>query len=134
MCTNNIYTFFLLKIRSLFSKIYTFIYFGVRELAKSHAMRAIHASVVYLPTCQKHANFSFFTCQRANKRANVPMGQKYANFSTWRANLPKGVPFFQLRLPNGVPISQLFFKRIMFSYIPKNLYFIPNIFYTFCIF
>ena len=91
------------------------------------------------------SHFYVPTCQRANKRANVLTCQRRANFSTWRpnvprrasiltwrANLPKGVPFFQLRLPNGVPIFKLFFKRIMFFFIPNK--FIPNIFHIFCIF
>ena len=55
-----------------------------------------------------------FTCQRTNNRANVPTGQRQANvsnwranvpscvnFSTWCANLPKSVLFFQLPLPNA---------------------------------
>ena len=29
------------------------------QFAKSHSMRAIHASLVYVPTCQKHAIFLF---------------------------------------------------------------------------
>ena len=106
----------------------------ISEFAKSRAMRAIRASVVYVPTCQ-----------RANKRANVPTWQRRANFSTWRANVPrraniltwranvlKGVQFFQLHLPNGMPIFQIFSKRVMFSYMPNK--FIPNVFCTFCIF
>ena len=64
--------------------------------------RGLRASVVYVPTWQKRANFSFLranvltchtacqcfslACQRAKTRAD---------FSTWRANLPKGVPIFQ---------------------------------------
>ena len=98
MCTNNIYTFFLLKIRSLFSKIYTFIYFGVRELAKSHAMRAIHASVVYLPTCQKRANFSFL-------HANVPINVLMCQWG-------KSMPIFQL----GVPTCQKACHFFNFAY------------------
>ena len=39
-----------------------------------------------VPTCQKRANISFL-------RANVP---KTCHFSNWRANVPKGVPIFQL--------------------------------------
>ena len=77
-------------------------------------MRAIRASVVSVPTCQranvpmsqKRANFSFFARQRANKRANVSACQRRANFSTWRVNVPKGVPIFKLRLPK---VFQLFF-------------------------
>ena len=50
------------------------------------------------------------TCQRANKRVNVPkVCQLLFNLSCQRA---KGVPIFQLRLLKGVQIFQLFFKRI----------------------
>ena len=76
----------------------------------------------HVPTCQKRSNFSFL-------RANVP---RRAKILTWRANVPKGVPFFQLRLPKAVTIFQLFFKRIMLFYIPNK--YIPDIFYIFCIF
>ena len=80
------------------------------EFAKSRAMRAMLASMVYVPTCQtcqKRANFSFLS---ANVRINVPTCQR-----------AKGVPIIQLGVrtwqrraivPNGVPIFQLFFKRI----------------------
>ena len=120
------------------------------EFAKSRAMRAIRASVAYMPSYPrtKSVPTSYFyvpTCLHANKRANVPASQRRANFSTrranvpsraniltWRANVPKGVPFFQLSLPNGAAIFQLFFKRIMFFYITNK--FIPNIFHIFFIF
>ena len=74
------------------------------------------ASVVYMLTrqrinVQKVCQF-VFTCQRPNKHRNLPTCQSRINFSTWRANVSKGVPIFQLRLPKGVPIFQLFFKAI----------------------
>ena len=110
--------------------------------AKSRAMRAIGAGVVYLLTCQKRANFSFLC---ANVSINVPTWQRCvsfstwcakvprrANFSIWHANMPKSVPFFQLRLPKGVPIFELFIKRMMFFKIPNI--FIPNIFHIICMF
>ena len=114
------------------------------EFAKSRAMRAIRASVAYMPSYPRTksvptSHFYVPTCLHANKRANVPASQRRANFSTrrahiltWRANVPKGVPFFQCCLPKVVPIFQLFFKRIIFFYMPNK--FIPNIFYIFCIF
>ena len=63
-------------------------------------------SIVYVPTCQNRVNFSFLhayvtinvptcytacecfnsACKRANGRVS---------FSTWRANVPKGMPVFQ---------------------------------------
>ena len=69
------------------------------EFAKSRAMSAIRASVVYVSTCP-----------RANGSINVPTCQRRANFSIGRANVPRGVPFFQRRLPKGVLIFQLPFK------------------------
>ena len=59
----------------------------------------MRASITYVSTWQKRANFSFL---RANVPRNVPMFQlgvprtkRRANFSIWRASLPKGVPIFQ---------------------------------------
>ena len=59
----------------------------------------MRASITYVSTWQKRANFSFL---RANVPINVPMFQlgvprtkRRANFSIWRASLPKGVPIFQ---------------------------------------
>ena len=74
-------------------------------------MCAMRASVVYVPTChvpmcQKRANFSFL---RANKRANVPKACQLFNLA---CQLAKRVVNFQLLLLKGVPIFQLFFKRI----------------------
>ena len=80
---------------------------------------------VHVPTCQKCTNFSFLranvpmnvpTCQRCPNystwRANVPWCRNRASYSTWLPNVPQGVPIFQLRLPKGVTVFQLFFKRI----------------------
>ena len=72
-------------------------------------MRAIRTKVP--KACQR----LIFTCQRANKRVNVSKAcQRRASFSSWPANVAKASHFFQLRLPKGVPTSQLFFKRIIF--------------------
>ena len=74
------------------------------------------ASVVYMLTRQRinvpKACQFVFTCQRPNKHGNLPTFQSRINFSTWRANVSKEVPIFQLRLPKGIPIFQLFFKAI----------------------
>ena len=40
------------------------------------------------------------------------MCQRRANVSAWLANVPKGVPIFQLHLQKGLPIFQLFFQKI----------------------
>ena len=68
------------------------------------------------------------TWPRANKRANVWTYHRHANFSTWRANVPKRMSFSQLRLPEGVQIFRLFFKRFIF------FIYLLNMFYIFCIF
>ena len=107
------------------------------------AMRAMPASLLYLPTrqrvclpmCQKRANFSFL---RANMPINVLTWQRRSNFSTWgtkepkqaniltwRANVPKGVPFCQLRLSNGVPILNYFlYNYWIYTWFILNLYLI----------
>ena len=83
-----------------------------REFAKSRAMRA---NVVYVLACQrsllanvtclranvpKACQLLIFTCKRVNKRANMACqrAKRRANFSTWCANLPKGVQIFQTLL------------------------------------
>ena len=64
---------------------------------------------VHVPKCQTRANFSCFTYQRANKRANVP---KVCQLFSLVCQPAKGELIFQLYLPKSVPIFQLFFKRI----------------------
>ena len=57
-------------------------------------MCAMRTSVVHVPTCAranvpKACKLVIFTCQRANKCANVPKAcQKCTNFSAWPANVP----------------------------------------------
>ena len=63
---------------------------SVWQFAKSLPMRA---SVVYVPTCQTRAHFSFL---HANMPINVSTRQRCANYSTWRANMPKVSQFFNL--------------------------------------
>ena len=68
------------------------------ELAKSRAMRAIRANVIYVLTCSstnfpKASQLLMFTCQHANVLTNVSTCQ-----------LAKGVPIFQF----GVLTSQYF--------------------------
>ena len=114
-----------------------------QEFAKLDAIHAIRACMVYVPTRQKYANFSFL---RDNLPLNVPRCQRLANYSTYHANVPKGMPFFQHRLPKGMQIFQLFFIRIIFFlymylicftyfvcfkyianiYFYMNTYFLPN--------
>ena len=60
----------------------------------------------------KACQLLIFTCQCAN---NVSTCQRRANFSIWRANVPKGVLIFRIYLSKGVAIFQLFFKRIFQS-------------------
>ena len=61
--------------------------FVLHEFAKLRAMCAMQAIVAYVPTCHsadvpKAGQYLIFTCQRTNKRANVPMCQRYVNFSS----------------------------------------------------
>ena len=70
-----------------------------------------------VPRCQRSksmptSHFYVLACQHGNVSINVPTCQRRVNFSTWRVNVPKSVPIFQLCLPKDVPIFQLFFKRI----------------------
>ena len=110
------------------------------EFAKLRAMGVIHASMVYVPRCQKSANFSLL---RANVPINVPTGQR-TKFSTWhvnvqrcvkiltwRANVLKGVQFFQLRLSKGVPIFQYFSKELCCFIYLINLYLIYFIYFVY---
>ena len=43
----------------------------------------------------------------------MPICQRQTNFSPWRVNVPKVALNFQLRLPEGVLIFKLIFKRIL---------------------
>ena len=58
----------------------------------------------------KACQLLIFTCQRANEHANVPKACQFLNLGCQRA---KRHANFYLRLPKGVPIFQLFFKRIL---------------------
>ena len=60
-----------------------------------------------VPKCQTRANL-FFTCQRANKCVNVSKVCQLFNLVCQHCT---GEPIFQLRLPKGVPIFRLFFKK-----------------------
>ena len=79
-------------------------------------------NVVYVPTCQKRASLSFLhaivpinvpTCQRRAKfsiwRAKVP---RRANILTWRANLPKVVPFFNFTCQKVCQFFDYFSKEL----------------------
>ena len=83
---------------------------SVWEFPKLRAIRAMCASVVYEPNaCQ----LFIFTGQRANKCANVPKVCQLFNLACQRA---KSVLIFELRLPKGVPIFQLFFRFSIFEF------------------
>ena len=49
-------------------------------------------SMVYFPTCQTHANFSFV---RVSVLTSVPACQRCVNYSIWLANMLKGCHFFK---------------------------------------
>ena len=84
-----------------------------------------------VPTCQNACVPAWYMCQRAC----VPTCQKHANFSCLRANVPYGVPMFQLGLPTCLKACQ-FFKRFfsrntkwkfLYFFIIKKFYIILNI-------
>ena len=91
----------------------------VNEFAKSHAIRAIHARVVYLP---KACQLLIFTCQRANKRADVPMCQRRVSFSSQRANVQRRANFLSFGKRRAI-----FFKfacQKLFNYFSRELHFL----------
>ena len=90
---------------SYFSK--QLIYYIYFEFATSRAMRAMRASVIYMPTCQRCVKISFL-------RASVPIN---ANLSTWHANVSKTFQFSNWRAnePKNLPHFELFFKINFFS-------------------
>ena len=68
------------------------------EFTKSRAILAMRASVVYVPTWQSPNvpnayQLLIFTCQRTNKRANVPKVRQLFNLA---CQLAKGLLIFQL--------------------------------------
>ena len=97
-----------------------------------HAMRTMRASVVYVPACQKHANFLFLltnvpinllTCQRAKRRAifSSSPANRCANFST----------IFQKNYIFCIPNLFLLICFVYFKYIPNKYFlyeyiFLPN--------
>ena len=98
----------------------------------------MHASMVHVPTCQKHANFSFLkakvpvneaTCQRcANYSICVPTCQRLAKFSTWHANVANEVPIFHFGMPTCQKACQIFkhFSYKMLREISILYYYIKN--------
>ena len=113
--------------------------FALFEFAKSSAMRAIRASVIYVPTCQRAnsvptSHFYVSACQRANKRANGPKTCQFFNLACQRDKAyqhAKRRAIFQPRLPKGVTIFQLYFKRIIFFIYLINLYLIYFIYFAY---
>ena len=74
---------------SFHSYIYTFTkHMGFSKLC---AIRAMIASVVYVPTCQTHDNFLFL---RVYVLINVQTCHMCANYLIWCANMSKACQFF----------------------------------------
>ena len=94
---------------------------SIYEFAKLRVIRAMCASMVYVATCQSAKPMPTSHFLRANKRANVLKVCQLFNLVCQHA---KGEPIFQLRLPKGVPVFQLFFK-IIFRFL--NFLIILNI-------
>ena len=91
---------------------------------------------INVSTCQRHTKdvpkacqLLIFMCNRANKRANVPMAsQRRTNFSSWHANLLKGVPFFSTSPAKKCANFSTIFQKNYIFYI-QNIS-IPNILYN----
>ena len=97
---------------------------NVCEFTKSRAICAIRASVVYMPTWPRHnmpnaCQLLTFTCQHANKCANVPKVCQLFNlasqraktlliFYTWGANVPNGMPIFHFGMLTPQKACQIF--------------------------
>ena len=98
---------------------------GMFEFAKSRAMRSIRASVVYVPTCQKHANFSFLRAKSMPIfQLGVPTRQKACQFFNFACQTV--CQFF-----NYFSKEFCFFIYLINLYLIYFLYFqyIPNICY-----
>ena len=95
---------------------------SVWEFAKSRAIRAMCASVVYvpiLPTCET----------RTNVLINVPASQKCVNYSTWHTNGPKACQVFNLACKQRGNFSSCqkacpIFKHSFYEMLREFLYFI----------
>ena len=78
-------------------------------------LTCLHASAVYAPTCQKLANFSFLC---ANVPINVPRAKRRAIVLIWYANVPNGVPIFQLVVATCKKTCQ-FFKHSSYEMLSE---------------
>ena len=92
------------------------------------AMRAIRTTVVYVPTCQKRANFLFL---RANEPIKVPTCQRGKGVSIFQLSVPmsQGVPIFQIGVSSWQNTWHFFnFScqnvRQLFNNFSKELYFL----------
>ena len=119
-----------IRFSSLFKKQFCFMELSFIEFAKSRTKGT------YMPMwsrCQRACVPPWFTCQGA---VYVPMCQKSANFSFLRANVPIIMPachtsrqFFNLacQLPYGAPI----FQHSLDEMLNKNLHYAWYISYTY---
>ena len=114
------------------------------EFAKSRANvvyvpTCLRASVVYVSRClltnvPKASQLLIFTWQRAKRRTNV---------STWRANMPNGVPIFQLGVQSCQRACQ-FFKHssyemlreisVLYYYIKNSTLYLISYLYISCVY
>ena len=101
---------FLCSVNSTFSENITgrpFLYMVKNEFAKSSHMHVMRASVVYVPTCQRAKNVP-------TSHFYVPTCQRLANFSTWCANVSKGVPIYSTSpAKRRADISTIFQKNFL---------------------
>ena len=79
--------------------------FKTKQVPELRVICAMRASMVYVPTCQ-HATacqLLLFTCQRGNKRANVPKACQCFKLVHQR---PKGVLVFLVGVPTFLKLCQ----------------------------
>ena len=116
--------------------------YSTTEFAKLHAIRACvptwsTCQRVCVPTYQKRANFSSFlpTYHKVFQCFNLVFQRvkRHANFSTWRANVPKRMQIFQtFLLPNAkVNLCTLFLcKKLSIMLDIILIYTMCKLYYT----
>ena len=67
------------------------------------------ASMVYVPTFQTRANFSFV---RVNALINVWTCLSCANYSIWRVNVPNGYQFYKFACEKAYQLYNYFSKEL----------------------
>ena len=84
---------------------------SIYEFAKSHAIRAMCASVVYVRMCQSAKRVPTSNFLRANVPINVLTLQRCASYSTWCAKIPKANQFFNFVCQKAYQFFNYFSKE-----------------------